>query len=387
MRVRLYHTLPEEGRTSSEVYARELASALERLPGSPVRVSHFESRGRLRRAFRRAAPLARVAGYVDRYVTYQWRARGDDADISHIVDHGYGHLAFSLDPGQTVVTFHDAMLLKIRAREIPLDAYPWFTILGHDLSLAAIRRASRVIAVSRSSMGDLLRLTSVREERVRVVPNGVSERFLRADAGEDRNTTFPGAGDRRAGPPASGPLRILHVGHCAPYKNIETILRAIPAICKRLGAPVVFIKVGGSFTQDQRALVGRLGIEERVEHLGTVPLEDLPGIYARADLLLMPSLHEGFGLPALEAMACGTPVVVSNRGSLPEVVGDAGLLVEPHDIEGIARAAERLTTDAALRTDLVRRGRERARAFTWERTARETLAVYEELLREPAAPH
>ena len=374
MRVCLFHTLPEEGRTSSEVYARELASALESLPGPRVRVSHFEPRSRLRRALRRVAPVARVAGYVDRYLTYQWRARVCDADVSHVVDHGYGHLVYSLDPGRTVVTFHDAMLLKIRAREIPVESYPWFTILGHDLSLAAIRRATRVIADSTSSRNDLLRLTPVREERVRVVPLGVADRFLRSHENDGRQN----------GRPEGEAVRILHVGHCAPYKNIETILRAIPAICRRLGAPVVFIKVGGRFTRDQKALIGRLGIEDRVEHLGTVPLDDLPGVYARADLLLRPSLHEGFGLPAREAMACGTPVVVSNRGSLPEVVGDAGLLVEPHDIEGIARAAERLTTDAALRADLIRRGRLRARAFTWGRTARETLAVYEEVLRGSA---
>lgn len=376
MRVCLFHTLPEEGRTSSEVYARELASALESLPGPLVRVSHFEPRSRLRHALRHAAPVARVAGYVDRYVTYQWRARVCDADVGHVVDHGYGHLAFSMDPNRTLVTFHDAMLLKIRAREIPVQSYPWFTILGHDLSLAAIGRVSRVIADSTSSREDLLRLTSVREERVRVVPLGVADRFLRSHENDGHQD----------GRPEEGPVRILHVGHCAPYKNIETILRAIPAITRRLRAPVVFIKVGGSFTRDQRALIGRLGIEDKVEYLGTVPLEDLPGVYAGADFLLMPSLHEGFGLPALEAMACGTPVVVSNRGSLPEVVGDAGLLVEPHDTEGIALAAERLTTDAALRADLVRRGRERARAFTWERTARETLAVYQEVLQESAPP-
>jgi glycosyltransferase involved in cell wall biosynthesis len=96
----------------------------------------------------------------------------------------------------------------------------------------------------------------------------------------------------------------------------------------------------------------------------------------------MPSLHEGFGLPALEAMACGTPVIASNQGSLPEVVGEAGLLVEPNDVEQIAAAAERLLTDAELRADLRKKGLERARTFTWERTARETLAVYRQVYEE-----
>jgi glycosyltransferase involved in cell wall biosynthesis len=113
-----------------------------------------------------------------------------------------------------------------------------------------------------------------------------------------------------------------------------------------------------------------------------IPAADLPGVYADADLLLMPSLHEGFGLPALEAMACGTPVIASNQGSLPEVVGEAGLLVEPTEVEQIAAAAERLLTDAELRADLRKKGLERARTFTWERPARETLAVYQRVYEE-----
>jgi len=177
-------------------------------------------------------------------------------------------------------------------------------------------------------------------------------------------------------------MRILHVGHCGIYKNIEGILRSIPLLVARLGPQVVFVKVGGPFTRSQLALIDRLGIEQHVQHLGMIPAADLPGVYAGADLLLMPSLHEGFGLPALEAMACGTPVIASNQGSLPEVVGDAALLVEPNDVEQIAAAAERLLTDARLRADLRKKGLKRARTFTWERTARETLAVYQQVYEE-----
>ncbi|MBI4242393.1 MAG: glycosyltransferase family 4 protein [Candidatus Rokubacteria bacterium] len=296
-------------------------------------------------------------------------ARGRDAEVNHIVDHGYGHLAYSLDPRRTAVTFHDAMLLKLKARELPINSYPWFTMLGHRLSLGAIARVSRVITPSESARRDLLRLTRCRPERVRVVPLGVSGHFRPPAAPcPDR---APGAAGR--------PARILHVGHCGPYKNIETILRTIPAIARRLGERVLFTKVGDPFTRPQRALIARLGIDGQVEHLGKVPLERLPQVYAGADLLLMPSFDEGFGLPALEAMACGTPVVVSDRGSLPEVVGDAGLLIPPDDIEALAGAVERVLTDRALTADLRGRGLERARAFTWERTARATLEVYREI--------
>jgi len=367
MVARLFHTLPAEGRISMEVYTRELTRALATASNEWL-VEHAEPASGIRDALHRSGPIARLAGWADRYASYQWSARGQEADVFHIVDHGYGHLAFSLQPERTVVTFHDAMLLKMEARELPTRALPRVTILGHKLSLRAIARVARVIAVSESSRNDFLRFTDYTPERVRVVPNGVSEHFR------------PPAEPRAEG--KARQARILHVGHCGPYKNIESILRALPLIIRRLGTPVVFHKVGGAFTEDQRTLINRLGIAAQVQHLGIVPLADLPRLYADADVLLLPSLYEGFGLTALEAMACGTPVVASDAGALPETVGDAGLLVAPTDVEAITEAVVRVVTDARLRTTLSHRGVERARGFTWERTAQATLAVYREIYEE-----
>ena len=372
MRVRIFHTIAGEGRTSSEVYGRELADGLRSIGNGSIDLTHWTTSGRLRRAAASVRPLARVAAYVDRYLIGQWQARGQDADVNHIIEHGYSHLAFSLDRRRTVVTFHDAVLSKLQARELPVDAYPRLTMLGYRLSLAAIRRVAAVITDSESSRNDFLRFTDCDPSRVYLIPLGVSERFRPVDRKDgDRVEERDGR-----------PMRILHVGHCGVYKNIEGILRSIPLLVARLGPQVVFVKAGGPFTRSQLALIDRLGIEQHVQHLGMIPAAALPGVYAGADLLLMPSLHEGFGLPALEAMACGTPVIASNQGSLPEVVGEAGLLVEPNDVEQIAAAAERLLTDAELRADLRKKGLERARTFTWERTARETLAVYRQVYEE-----
>jgi len=368
----MFHTIPGEGRISSEVYAGELVEGLRRIGNGRVEVSHWTASGRLRRAAGSVQALARVAGCIDRYVIGQWQARGHDADVNHIIEHGYGHLAFSLNPRRTVVTFHDAIVSKLQARELPVDAYPRLAMLGVRVSQAGIRRVAAVITVSESSRRDLLRFTDFKPSRVHVIPEGVSERFRPPDSQDGDHPKW--AEGRRP--------RILHVGHCGVYKNIEGILRSIALLVRRLGPQVLFVKVGGPFTQSQLALIARLGLERHVQHLGRVPAKDLPGVYADADLVLMPSLHEGFGLPVLEAMACGTPVIASNQGSLPEVVGDAGLLVEPTDVEAIAAAAERLLTDAELRADLRMRGLERARTFTWERTARETLAVYEKVHEE-----
>ena len=366
MRVRMFHTIPAEGRTSSEVYARELAEALRRMEPATVDLTHWTASSRMRSAAGSLQPLARLAGYIDRYVIGQWRARGQDADVNHIIEHGYGHLAFSLESRRTVVTFHDAMVFKLQTRELPTDAYPRLTMVGVRISMAAIRRVAAVITVSESSRNDLLRFTDYDSSRVHVIAQGVSERFRPIDV---QNGDRPEETECHA-------LRILHVGHCGVYKNIEGILQSLPLLIRRLGPQVMFLKVGGPFTRSQLALIARLGVEKHVQHLGMVPAGELPGIYANADLFLMPSHYEGFGLPVLEAMACGTPVIASNQGSLPDVVGGAGLLVEPTDVEQIAAAAERLLTDAELRAELRKKGLERARTFTWERTARETLAVY-----------
>ena len=374
MNVRLYHTIPEEGRTSSEVYARQLAMALGAVAPAEVEVAHLYPRGRLRCALAGFPPAARIGGYVDRYVVYQWRARSYPADVHHVVDHGYGHLGFSLDPRRTVASFHDAMLLKFRARELAIDHYPYLTVLAHRVDLVAIARAARIIAMSESSRNDLLRLTRVDPGRVRVILHGVSPRFA---PGEVVNGEAVASIDR------TGPPRILHVGHCGPYKNVEGILQALPQAIRLLGEPIQFVKAGGPFTAAQRKLISKLGIEDHVVHLGPVPDERLPRIYREADLLVIPSLHEGFGLPVLEAMASGTPVLAANRGSLPEVVGDAGLLVDdPTDPDALAGAIVRGVGDATLRRDLRARGLARAATFTWERTARQTLEVYREVYEE-----
>jgi glycosyltransferase involved in cell wall biosynthesis len=367
VKVTLFHTLPSEGRTSSEVYARELGRALRRL-NDPSVITDWEPEERLPRAARKGT-TGKVAGYLERYMAYQWQVWGKDAEVNHIVDHGYGHLAFSLNYRRTVVSFHDALLLKLAARELENGPMPTTTILGHRLSLRAIRKVARVITDSASGRRDFLRFVDYDPERVTTIPLGISD-------------IFKPSNDSEAEGALPRPLRILHVGHCEFYKNVEGILSALPAIGAQLDFPVVFVKVGEPFTVAQQALIERLGISSQVKHLGKVPLHDLPAVYSSADVLLMPSWHEGFGLPVLEAMACGTPVVAADRGSLPEVVGDAGLLVDPMDQNGLAATVVRLLGDSQLRDDLRRRGLERARCFTWERTAQQTLAVYQAVHQE-----
>jgi glycosyltransferase involved in cell wall biosynthesis len=224
-----------------------------------------------------------------------------------------------------------------------------------------------VITDSSSARDDFLRFQDYPPERVIAIPLAVSPSF---HAATDVRDSYP---------PTE--YTILHVGHSGFYKNIESVLRAMPLIQRKVGLPVQFCKVGG-FTPSQRELIRKLRINSLVEPHGTLSERSLAELYRKSSVLVMPSLHEGFGLPILEAMASGTPVLASNRGSLPEVVGDAGLMVEPDDIEGIAEGVARLITDYQLRDDMITRGLERARQFTWQRTARATLDVYRSVVAE-----
>jgi glycosyltransferase involved in cell wall biosynthesis len=174
---------------------------------------------------------------------------------------------------------------------------------------------------------------------------------------------------------------ILNVGTLEPRKNLEGLLRAF-AKAKRKGIPHTLVITGaGGWGESRLAqLPTELGIADSVLFTGFVTDEALPHLYANADFFVYPSLYEGFGLPVLEAMACGTPVIASNTSSIPEVAGDAGILVDPSSEGELVAAMMQLAGDGRLRDDLKKRGINRAASFSWERTAQETFAVYGKVL-------
>lgn len=370
MKLLLVHTLPLDGRRSSKVYIDALAGALGRLRADDLTISHRHGRSGIRRVLVRGHRADRAAAIVDRYVVYQADlARSRRYDVCHIADHGYGHLAFSLGLHRTVISFHDATLLRLRAGVLPgIDEYSRVTFFGHRLSLAAIRRTARVVASSHSARADLLRWVDCDPERVTVVHLGVDPRFERGD-------------EVSAGPgePREQVRRLLHVGGCGLTKNIETVLSVLARVSRVLDTPVRLTKVGARLTDEQWRLATRLGVDQMIDEHGAVSGHDLARVYRRSDVLLSPSRHEGFGLPVLEAMASGLPVVASTAGALPEVTGGAALLADPCDLDAFVAGTIRVLTDGACAASLRERGRARSRDFSWDRTARETMAVYEEV--------
>lgn len=236
----------------------------------------------------------------------------------------------------------------------------------------AVRRADHVLADSHATKSDLVSLLGVPPEKVTVVLLAADPAFRPLPEAKARQV---------AAQYGLAPGYLLFVGTLEPRKNLPGLLQAYRLLLDagKTVPPLVLVGGKGWLYDEVFERVEALRLGEHVRFLHNVPDADLPGMYNAASVLTMPSFYEGFGLPALEAMACGTPVVVAERASLPEVVGQAGILVNPDDPHGMAQALDRVLADEPLRARLRELGLAQAARATWERVARATLAVYRQV--------
>lgn len=314
-----------------------------------------------------------VQDYVGRFWSFPRQLRSLEADVFHIVDHANAHLLRALDPSRTVVTCHDLMLLKSYAGEIPWSGpRPWIADRAFRWSVDHLTQAGAVLCDSESTKRDVVRLIGCAPERLHTVYLGFHEAFRRMlDAGA--------IAEARARFQLIWPIIILHVGKHSFYKNLEGIIEAMALLTGSLKTEAHLVKVGQDFTPQQRELIRRRGLGNRVHFFGQTDVRELVTLYNISDILLFPSLYEGFGWPPLEAMACGTPVVCSDRGSLKEVVGDAAFIVDPEDPKEIADGVERVLMDRVLRQTLVNRGFEQAKRFNWTTATEKVFKIYHEI--------
>jgi len=278
--------------------------------------------------------------------------------------HGPDVIAPPLTGARTVVTVHDLSFLRHPRFHRPLNRWNLRLIMPY-----VVRRAAAVIADSQSTRHDLIELVGAAPQKVHVIFPGVAPAYRVLPASEAR------AHVRRRFGLDEG--YILFVGTIEPRKNLDTLVEA----CRRLSWPAPLVIAGsvGWRAADIHRRLQSLQQQGHVRLLGYVPDEDLPALFNAARVFAYPSWYEGFGLPVLEAMACGTPVVTSNVSSLPEVAGPAALLVAPADAQALADALARLLHDEALAADLRERGLARTPGFSWQRTVRETAALYRQL--------
>lgn len=337
---------------SMEKYFQELAQALRTLAPGEVHINLDEIEG---------IPLPALRGIVNRYLFYSLKNLRKPVGLYHALDNVNAHILRLLPAGaMKILTVHDIIHLKTpfhHLRDLPLK-------LGHPPGL---RAADRVIAVSEVTRDELAEWTGYPRERIRVIYNGIDHQVYKpAPPGSTGESPY-----------------ILYVGSEQPRKNISCLLRVLKEV---RGEGICLKKAGppGGETLRRRTLEEAriLGVEDSMELPGYVDEEKLATLYRGAIALLMPSLSEGFGLPIIEAMACGCPVICSDIPTFREVTRDAALLFSADDNAGMAAAALRLAGDQVFRASQVSLGLERARSFSWGKCAGEHLELYRELAEE-----
>jgi glycosyltransferase involved in cell wall biosynthesis len=360
-------------------YARELAAQLIQIDaGISWSAFHYDRHPPVPLT----APLDALPRYVVPWGAYRWRLT---TALRHFLGlsmdrfftgvdlfHATEHLLPRFSSVRTVFTLHDLIFLFHPETHKPMNR--WFLTL---MMPRFLRAADAVIAVSECTKRDAIRFYRIPEEKITVIYEGVNPRF------------------RPASPEAIAAVRaryglperfILYVGTIEPRKNLTTLLEAFHHLLATYDLRLVIVGKKGWLYERFFRRLRELGLENRVLFTGYVPDEDLPAIYSAADLFVFPSLYEGFGLPVLEAMACGTPVICSNTSSLPEVAGDAALLVDPTDARALTGAMEQVLTNERLWATLRAKGMERARGFTWEKAAYRTWEVYQQVISSFSGP-
>jgi len=391
-RVLLVPDLPLERWPSMDRYAHRLYDWLEsggldfevRLAASIGDLTRERSDGRRSGAFVRwwtqpvdpvriilPGPLVEPQRYAARYVLYPWRLRREArrARLVHILDHSYAHMLGSAGRRPVIVTVHD--LLPVIVLRSPSGT--WGEGVRNRLlrnALKALRRAHAYIVPTEWLKGELASWLGD-DRRIHVVPFGVDRAFFSESPGGRAR----GRAEWRIPEDA---FVVLHVGSTVERKNVPLVIEAVARL--RAEADAYLLQVGGRFTGAQQQLIERLNLRRYVRSVTSADETTLRRAYRTADVLLFPSLYEGFGYPVLEAYASGLPVVTSGAGGLKEVGGDALVVVEGRDPGAYVAALEELSDDPSRQEALVERARARARGFNWQRTAELTAQVYRTLL-------
>ena len=297
-----------------------------------------------------------------------WRISRSRLDLYHATH----YVLPAVVPCPTVVTIHDIIHLL----------YPGFlpnraaSLYAQRMFRHSVGRANRIIAVSQNTSSDVLDYFDVPAEKIQVVYNGVEDRFRDLLSAKDLAARLEEVGVRQP--------YLLFVGNPKPHKNLDRVIKAYARARSRAGfdAPLVCVgaRPGSDFKLERRAR--QLGVGDHVQLVGHVPASALPALYQAASLFLYPTLYEGFGLPVVEAMASGTPVITSNTSSLNEIANGYAELVNPLEVEEIATAIELCMKDRDHARQLADRATSRAAGFQWQTTAENTLAIYRDVLGE-----
>ncbi|NMF62217.1 glycosyltransferase family 4 protein [Brasilonema octagenarum] len=317
--------------------------------------------------------LLRVWKYYERFWRFPQQVQQQVADIFHIIDPSEAHITYWLKKKNkaVVVTCHD--LVNFYSHD-NLQGSVELPFLSRGMWIHAVKGmkyADHVVAVSSATAKDTTQIMDIEPARISVIPNAVEAAFqpLPKEQAESLRQKYGISPET---------VCLLNVGSNHPRKNLSTILKVIETLQQR-GLSIHLWKVGADFTDEQKIFIKTQGLENHISYLGKPDKSTLIQIYNAADMLIAPSLHEGFGITLLEAMACGIPVITSKVSAMPEVVGDAGVLVDPNDYQAIADAVCHLHNHPDSYQELVNKGLARAKLFTWEKAGEQIAEIYEKV--------
>ena len=313
---------------------------------------------------------------INRHIDFPLKARSlRDFDIFHVTDHSYAQLVHALPAERTVVTCHDTDTFRCLIEPASEPRPRWFRAMARR-TLTGMQKAAAVVCVSEATKAQLIAHCLIAPERITVVPNGVDPVFSATP-----DLKWEREADRLLGAERN-PVDILHVGSTIPRKRIDLLLRIFAA--SQRGNPTArLIRVGSPLTADQRLLASELGVTGGIVELGFIPADLLAAVYRRALVVLIPSEAEGFGLPLLESMACGTPVIASDLPALRETGGDGAEFHPVGDIAAWAEAVSRIANDPEHRKRRAAAGLARAAEFSWAGNTREVMSLYQTILFHP----
>jgi glycosyltransferase involved in cell wall biosynthesis len=291
------------------------------------------------------------------------KSKAKNGNVKHIVYQNLAYLLNLVDLEKTIVTCHDLIPWVYEKDRSPF----W------KANINGLKKAGRIITVSSFSKNEIINHLKYPADRIHVIPNAVDHSIYYKNPDKTILNRLNIARD--------DPI-ILYVGSEEPRQNVDKLIKAFAKLKNKIPNAKI-IKIGDSNLLGTREklfkLINKLNLQKDIIFAGSVPEKELPQWYNAADLLVYPCDYAGFGLPPLEAMACGTPVITSNTTSLPEVVGDAGIMIDPADINKLSQEIYGVLTDKDLQKDMSKKGLKRARMFNWDKSAYKTLEIYEKM--------
>jgi len=314
-----------------------------------------------------------IRKYYERFWHHPQQVCQIEGDIYHIIDHTNAHIAYWLKRKDKpiIITCHDLVQFVYPDILRGQSRFPAFSMASWKFSVRGMREANCVVAVSSITAKDVHEKLGIELQRIVVIPNGVEASFRPLPSDEVK--AFREKYQR-----SPQEICLLNVGSTHQRKNIITVLKVLKAL-KEQGISVRLWRSGGTFMTDQITFIKKHNLDQDILYFGTTDKNILIQLYNAADVLLAPSLYEGFGLTVVEAMACGLPVITSNVSSLPEVVGNGAILVEPMDIQAIYETVIYLKENSVYRQKWIKQGFIKARELTWKKAAECFASIYERL--------